>query len=62
MEAADRHAFSVEAALVFCGDVVLRQVGVEVEGDVLQPPAAFASMASMMISGTTSMPRKFSSG
>ena len=42
MEAADRHAFSVEAALIFCGDVVLRQVGVEVEGDVLQPPAAFA--------------------
>ena len=43
-EAADRHAFAVEAALVFGGDVVCRQVGVEVVGDVLQPPAALLEL------------------
>ena len=36
VEAADWHAALVETALVFCGDVVLRQVGVEVVGHIFE--------------------------
>ena len=41
MKAADWNAALVEAALVFCSNVVFWQVGVEIVGDIFEAPTAF---------------------